>query len=45
MGEQNEAKIKFFVNKLLIVDKGIIKKYLNYAIEKYGKNFIELYEK
>lgn len=40
------AKYKFFPHKLkIILGRDGIKPYLNYVINKYGKNFIELYEK
>lgn len=37
-------KIKQFPHNLDVIDKVKIKPYLTYAIEKYGQNFIELYE-
>jgi len=37
-------KISQFPYKLEIIDKEKIDSYLKYVIEKYGKNFIELYE-
>jgi len=43
LDKKNMAKINSFQNKLIIIDKNSIKEYLNYVIEKYGKNFIELY--
>ena len=43
--KQTEEKIKAFKNKLEIIDKFKIKPYLEYVEEKYGKNFIELYER
>jgi len=41
---QNHAKIDQCPKKISVVDKEGIKPYLNYAIEKYGKNYISLYE-
>lgn len=41
---KNKAKIISFPHPLKVIDKYNIKIYLNYAIEKYGKNFISLYE-
>ena len=43
--KQVEEKIKAFKDKLEIIDKYKIKMYIKYVEEKYGKNFIELYEK
>ncbi len=44
MNEQNKTKISSFKNKLLVLGKTEIIPYLEYAIEKYGKDFIKLYE-
>lgn len=44
LDKKNKAKIESFKNKLIIIDGKTIKEYLNYVIEKYGKNFIELYK-
>lgn len=41
---KNKAKINSFPHTLNIIDKNSIKTYINYAIEKYGKDFIGLYE-
>ena len=43
--EQVKNKIKQFPkdNKLIIIDENGIKKYINYAVSKYGKDFIKLY--
>jgi hypothetical protein len=43
--ERYNDKISQFKNKLEIIDKEKIKPYLDYVIQKYGINFIELYEK
>lgn len=42
--EQWEAKQNQFKEKLIILDKNSIKLYMQYAEEKYGKDFIKLYE-
>lgn len=42
---QSEEKIKQFPLKLEVVDSKKIKPFLDYAIEKYGKDFIEVYER
>lgn len=44
LNNKNKEKIKQFKHNLIIIDKTQIKQYLNYSIDKYGKNFIELYE-
>ena len=44
MNEQNKTKISSFKDKLLVLGKVEIVPYLEYAIEKYGKDFIKLYE-
>lgn len=41
---KNKAKILSFPHVLNLIDKNSIKTYINYAIEKYGENFINLYE-
>jgi len=43
--EQWEAKLKQFNKPLIILYEKEIKKYLDYVYKKYGKNFIEVYEK
>jgi hypothetical protein len=40
-----ENKQKYFTEKILVVDKNKIKPIINYVESKYGKNFIELYER
>ena len=42
--EQTKIKLQACEN-IIIIDKNSIDKYLNYTIEKYGKDFINLYEK
>ena len=42
--EQVKAKTNQFPNKLIVIDKYGIKPYLEYVINKYGKNFIDLYD-
>jgi len=44
MTDHNKAKVDSFKKHLIILDETAIKPYLNYAIEKHGKNFIELFE-
>lgn len=45
LDSKNKAKIEQFnYEKLQIIGKKEIKAYLDYVIEKYGENFIELYE-
>ena len=44
MGDQNTEKISQFVGKLDVIGKSEIKKYLNYVILKYGKDFTAMYE-
>ena len=39
------AKVEYFQGDLLVIDKHGIKPYLNYAVNKYGKDFIKLYDK
>jgi len=43
--ELTDAKLKSVNENITIYYKDTIKPYLNYAISKYGKNFIEIYEK
>lgn len=43
MDDKNEAKVNQFKNQLEIIDEIKIKAYINYVIEKYGKDFINLY--
>lgn len=43
--ETTLAKKQHFKGNLIIITKGKIEKYLNYCINKYGKNFINLYDK
>jgi hypothetical protein len=44
MDEKNQAKIRCFPYKLTVLDKLNIKTYLDYVQNKYGKDFISLYE-
>lgn len=44
MTEQNKVKISSFCGSLKVIGKIEIKLYLNYSIQKYGKNFFDLYE-
>ena len=44
LNKKNKAKIESFNKKLTIIDKKGIQQYIDYVVEKYGKNFIELYE-
>jgi hypothetical protein len=41
---KNRCKISQFSEKLTIIDKKTIQPYIKYVVEKYGKNYIELYE-
>lgn len=43
--KQWEAKKSQFQHQLSILDKKTIKPYISYVIEKYGKDYIRLYEK
>jgi len=43
--EETKVKLAAFPHKIIIIDKQKIKMYLDYAISKYGKNFVDLYEK
>lgn len=45
INDKTEAKIKSFPYKLVVLYKNDMKKYLDYVKEKYGKDFIKLYEK
>ena len=42
--EKNKCKISQFDKNLIIIDKKAIQPYIKYVIEKYGNNYIELYE-
>lgn len=44
LDKRNEIKIKSFDKKLIIIDKKDIKQYINYVVEKYGKDYIKLYD-
>lgn len=44
MDEENKEKIRQFKNNLVILYEKQMKPYLNYVIDKYGKDFIHLYE-
>ena len=39
-----DSKLKYFPYKIDIIYKDTIKKYLEYVKDKYGKDFIKLYE-
>ena len=41
--EQAMCKINSFVGEIIVIDKEKIKPYLTYVVEKYGKNFTNLY--
>lgn len=41
--EQTNAKVHQFPGNLVIIDKYSIQKYLSYAKEKYGKDFVRMY--
>jgi len=43
LDKKNEIKIKSFDKKLIIIDKKGIKQYIDYVVEKYGKDYIKLY--
>lgn len=43
LDKKNNAKINSFNKKLIVIDKKGIQEYINYVVEKYGKNYIELY--
>ena len=42
--EQVDAKIKQFPHKLVILHKNDLKDVFEYVIDKYGKDYIKLYE-
>ena len=42
--EQSVSKLESFKNKIELIDKNKIKLFLKYVIEKYGKDFIRLYD-
>lgn len=44
LDKKNKTKIKTFNKRLIIIDKNGIQQYINYAIKKYGKDFIKLYK-
>lgn len=44
MDEENKEKIRQFKNKLIILYEKQMIPYLSYVIDKYGKDFISLYE-
>lgn len=44
MDEENKEKIRQFKNNLVILYEKQMKPYINYVIDKYGKDFIKLYE-
>jgi len=44
MDEENKEKIRQFKNNLVILYEKQMKTYINYVIDKYGKDFIKLYE-
>ncbi len=44
LDEKNKAKILQFPHQLTVIDKHTIKFFIDYVREKYGDNFIELYE-
>lgn len=43
--EQYNQKLKYLTKKILIIGKEEIKPYIQYVIETYGKNYINLYSK
>ena len=45
MTPQNKEKIESFEHEIVLIDKKSIKKYIEYVVSKYGKNFIDLYGK
>jgi endogenous inhibitor of DNA gyrase (YacG/DUF329 family) len=45
LDNKNKAKINSFPFKLNVIDKHKIKMYIDYVTSKYGKDFINLYEK
>jgi hypothetical protein len=44
LDEKNKAKIASFKKELVVLGNREIKPFLDYAIERYGKNFVSLYE-
>lgn len=44
MGRVAKAKFQYFKEKIIIIESKKIKKYIDYVVDKYGVNFIELYE-
>ena len=44
MNEQNKVKISNFQHPITVLGRNKIKLYLDYAENKYGKDFIKLYE-
>lgn len=44
LDNKNKAKINQFQKKLEVIDRNDIKPYLNYVVNKYGTDFIKLYE-
>ena len=44
LNKKNKVKVESFNKKLIIIDKKGMQQYIDYVVEKYGKNFIELYE-
>lgn len=42
--EQTKLKIEQFEKNLILIDKDKIKPFIKYAVDNYGKNFINLYE-
>lgn len=44
LNEQGLAKINSFKHSIKVIDKKEISKYLSYAENKYGKDFVKLYE-
>ena len=42
--ENDSSKFDYFPHELVLIDKEKIKPYLEYTINKYGKNFISLYD-
>ena len=44
MDKKNEVKHKQFNGELKIIDKEKIKPYLEYVVEKYGIEYIKMYE-
>lgn len=45
MSDKNIEKIDSFSKKIVVLDKNKIKQYIIYVEDKYGKNFIEKYDK